>query len=337
MDDTQTSLRIVEVQEKDLALWDAFIKSSPQGTFFHTTTWTELIAATFGRRLNRCFCLRNDQPVGGFTYLDQKKLFWNLVTPTPLFPFNAPVFYQPQDEKYQKTISRYLEISIEFDRFLRKRYDYWVLDTPAMDTDLRAHIWQGAAVEPRYTYLVPLDEKGDRTENYNQTIRKKLRQADQNKVVVEETADISIIANLYQKSYLRHGLHPLLSKEMLTRFLHGANDLPQVKIYTARANGNINAFRVVLADMDTVYDLLAGSDDDSGISSAYLVHHILGQFEQTHRKFDFMGADHPWIEQFKRGFGGRLVQGFRITGHVKFPLSLIVKMQKFRQQRQRKT
>ena len=84
------------------------------------------------------------------------------------------------------------------------------------------------------------------------------------------------------------------------------------------------AGRLVVIDNMTVYDLLAGSEDKTGFGSTFLVAKILEKFAETKECFDFLGADHPQIEQFKRGFGGDLTQGFRITNKTKKPLSWII-------------
>ena len=106
--------------------------------------------------------------------------------------------------------------------------------------------------------------------------------------------------------------------------------LPNVKLFYVAAQGKIKSARLIVEDNQTIYDLLAGSDDDRGLASVYLVNHLLTTYCQSHQNFDFMGADHPEIEQFKRGFGGELRQGFRISGSVGFPLSLLVKLNEYR-------
>jgi hypothetical protein len=42
--------------------------------------------------------------------------------------------------------------------------------------------------------------------------------------------------------------------------------------------------------------------------------------------FDFLGADHEQIEHFKRGFGGELLHGFKISSQPGFPLSWLLNL-----------
>jgi len=55
-----------------------------------------------------------------------------------------------------------------------------------------------------------------------------------------------------------------------------------------------------------------------------------------YRYFDFMGADHPVIEQFKRGFGGNLCQQFRISAEPGFIFSCLIRANEFRLIRKRR-
>ena len=97
--ESRIELKIVKAATSDNALWDEFIVHSPQGTFFQSIAWSDMIAQSFNRNCKRLFCLRNNMPVGCLILYENKKLFWKVATPTPLFPFTAPSFYKPQDEQ----------------------------------------------------------------------------------------------------------------------------------------------------------------------------------------------------------------------------------------------
>ncbi len=335
MAESNSSLKVIEVQGSDSALWDNFVKNSPQGTFFHSTAWATIISNTFRRSYKKLMCVRKEQPVGGMIFFEHKKLMWKMITPTPLFPFTAPFYYPPTDEKYQKTIHMQLNISAAFEEYLHRNYDYWILDSPANSKDMRTYLWQGAVVEPRYSYVVTLDTKENLINNFNQNLRKKLKQAAKQGAAVRESEDWPLLVDLINKSYHRHGIRPNFSISALQTFLEAAFHHSQVKLFIFELDGKIRAARLVIIDADTIFDLLAGSADESGTGSAYLVNEILMQYVNSHKYFDFMGADHPQIEQFKRGFGGELVQGFRITNKVKKPLSWFITTHRYRLRKDR--
>ncbi len=213
MSESRIELKIVEAAKSDDALWDEFIAHSPQGTFFQSTTWADLIAQSFNRTCRRLFCLRNDRPVGCLIIFESKKLFWKVATPTPLFPFTAPVFYKPQDERSQKTISNYLNISSAFGKYLDENYAFWILDAPHTFQDTRSFIWQGASVTPRYTYIVTLKDKEVLYSRFNQSTRKKLKLTEREDFRMFESDDPSDLIELISKSYHRHGRYPLISRK----------------------------------------------------------------------------------------------------------------------------
>jgi hypothetical protein len=324
MSENILSLKIKEIQKSESALWNSFVANSPQGTIFHTTTWADIISRTFNRSYKIIQCLKNEQPVGGMIFFTHNKLIWRMMTPTAYFPFCAPIFYLPADEKPQKTIHNHLNITSIIEKYLRDNFDYWILDVPASSKDVRSYLWKGASVEPRYSYVVSLKKKEDIFNNFNQGIRKKLKQAENQETVITESTDTSILIDLINKSYYRHGMRPLVPEGQLKKFITGVISLDEVKLFYLELNGKIIAGRLVVIDNTTVYDLLAGSDDKTGFGSTYLVASILEKFAETKESFDFLGADHPQIEQFKRGFGGDLTQGFRITNNSKKPLSWII-------------
>jgi hypothetical protein len=328
--DIRTELKLVDVSKSEDTLWDEFVAKSPQGSVFQSTSWINLIAQSFKVSPTRLFCLRNDQPVGGLLFFETKKIFWKVATPTPLAPFTSPLLYAPEDEKTHKRISNCLNISTTFAYYMNKNLDFWILDTPYTFSDPRAFQWQGANIQPRHTYVVDLKNKENIIKNYNQSTRKKIKSAEQEDYDLFESNDPSHLINLISKSYHRHNRNPLIEDKNLTRFMKSAIMLPNVKLFYVAAQGEIKSARLIVEDIHTIYDLLAGSDEHTGSASVYLVNHLLTKYCQSHQNFDFMGADHPDIEQFKRGFGGELRQGFRISGRVGFPLSLLVKLNEYR-------
>jgi lipid II:glycine glycyltransferase (peptidoglycan interpeptide bridge formation enzyme) len=335
MAESNASLEIIEIQKSEFALWDEFVKNSPQGTFFHSTTWANIISESSGRKYKILFCIKKDQTVGGMLFFAHKKFLWRMITPIMLFPYNAPIFYQPAEEKPQRTIHHQLNISAKFENYLHQNYAYWIIDAPASNKDIRAYQWQGANVEPKYSYVVKLGNEKNLFDNFNQSVRRKLKQAEEQGIVVYESNEPETLIKLITKSYHRHGILPIFAENTFPLFLNKILELPQVKLFYSEINGKIIAARIVVVDEGTVFDLLAGSNDESGIGSAYLVSNVLEKFAASHQYFDFMGANNPQIEQFKRGFGGELVHGFRVTNKVKIPLTWLVQIYRYRLQKER--
>jgi Acetyltransferase (GNAT) domain len=326
MDEEHGSLTVSVLAGSEYALWDEFVSQSPQGTIFHTTTWANILARHFRHLYRIHMIIQNNQPLAGCLTFEHKRFGQSLITPLPLYPYSGPLFYLPQDEKPQKTVANYLRLSAIFISYLNNKYPFWILDGSYDWTDVRAFRWAGCLTEPTYTYLVDLDERQKLVERYSQSLRKKIRQAKEKSFLISTSTDPSEFIRLYIESYKRHGMTPLLSKDILYKLLPDLLGLPQVKMYNLQLKDQTVASRIIVTDRNIIYDLLTGGTNESGVASAYLLSHIIESFCAQNLQFNFLGADHPQIEQFKRSFGGYLVHGFRITRPVRFPISLLLKI-----------
>ena len=317
------SENLLILAENEYPLWNEFVQSSPQGSFFYETGWANIVSYTFDRSYKIIVRMHNDQIEAGCLVFYQEKLAQKLITPQPFFPCNGPVLSVAEESKYQKTIAHNLQTITTFIDFLNKNFDLWIMNTSPHLTDMRPFLWHNCRIDPSYTYQLSLADWPEVENNYSQSVRKKIRQAGEQGLTVEESTDRQRFIEMYIASYKRHERTPLVREKHLDKFLNMSLKLPQVKMFYASLDNQIIAGRVIVADQQFVYDLLAGSDDLTGLGSTFLVHSILSKYSGGNRVFDFMGADHPQIEEFKRGFGGRLVTSYRVTGPVKFPLSWI--------------
>ena len=317
------SEKVLILSESEYPLWNEFIRSSSQGSFFYETEWANIVSFTFDRPYEIIVRLNGDRIEAGCLVFCQEKMAQKLITPQPFYPYNGPVLTTSGETKYQKTIAHNLQILSELITFLRKNYDLWLMNTSPYIDDMRPFLWNSCRVEPTYTYQLSLGDWAETENNFSQTVRKKIRQAGENDLTVSESTDRQRFIEMYKSSYKRHDRTPLVREKELNKFLQMALKLPQIKLHYVSRGNLIIAGRVIMNDTQCIFDLLAGSDDPTGLGSTLLVHSILEHYSGRQRLFDFMGADHPQIEEFKRGFGGRLVTSYRVTGPVKFPLSWI--------------
>jgi len=320
------TLSVKTLSETEYPLWNEFVRKSPQGTFFNTTEWANLLSFSFDRDYRIIAVINNDEIISGCLVFVQQKFGYNLITPQAIYPFNGPVLTSPADAKIQKVTAVQHEVLSAIAGFLRQQYHYWILDTTYHLQDVRAFQWAGCSCEPVYSYQVNISDWETCLAGLSQSVRKKVRQAEQSQFRIEKTIYSSSFIDLYQKSYQRHGLTPLIKSQTLEKFLDMAMKLDQVTLYYLYRSEVCLAGRIVLTDTPMVYDLLAGSDDPDGLGSSYLVYNILKDSAGINQIFDFLGADHPQIEKFKRSFGGTLVHGFRLTNKPAFPLSWLIKL-----------
>jgi len=314
------------LREIEYPLWDEFVADSPQGSYFNTTQWAEILASVFKRKYQILVCYKNKQIVAGILFFVNKKFMFKMITPVALYPYNGPIFYRPVDEKYQKTINNQLEILKRIITFLKKHFTFFVLNTSFLLQDMRAFQWAECSVEPIFNYIIDLEKNGNLSTRYNQSVRKKIRQAETLNPEIIESEDFNTLIDLYIASYRRHKVKPLISEKELFHFFKKAISLAQIRLFYVKLDGKITSGRVIVIDKNTVFDLLAGGVDTRGLGATYLLNYILQNVAAGHKYFDFLGAAHEQVEQFKRGFGGDLLHGFRISSPAKFPISNLVRI-----------
>jgi len=269
--------------------------------------------------------IQNHQWLAGCLTFERRRFGQSLITPLPLYPYSGPLFYLPQDEKPQKTIANYHKLSTIFINYLNHKYLFWQLIGSYQWTDVRSFQWAGCSIEPSYTYLVDLDELPKMEERLSGSLRKKIRQAKEKSYMISISTYPTEFMRLYIESYKRHHMKPWIPAGILSGLLPDLLALPQVKMYYLQSQHQVITGRIIVTDYNMIYDLLTGGADESGQASAYLLSHIFESYCSQNLKVNFLGADHPQIEQFKRSFGGYLVHGFRITRLVRLPGSLLLR------------
>jgi len=329
-------LEVKTLSEDEYPLWNAFVLNAPQGTFFHQSAWTEIISLATGRPLRIIVCKRGEDILAGLILFDNLKWGLNMATPVPLIPFNGPLLGVMDQAGEHKVIARTLQYSELFVRFLTKYYDFWILDTGFGFHDIRSFQWAGCKLEPVYTYQKKMAAGIELEDTYNQSLRRKIKESEDLGISVKQVDYTEKFLDLYQKSYNRHDINPPVGKAMIKKILTMIIKLPQIKLFVAELENKILAGRVILEDQNAIYDLMAGGDDPTGLGATYTVHTVLSKYAKTEKHFDFMGAGHPGVEQFKRSFGGKLELGFRLTGKVRFPLSFLINMRNANLTRRRK-
>ncbi len=336
MDEDLRSLTVSVLPEQDYAHWDEFVAQSPQGTFFHTTRWADILSRHFQRPYRILLIYWHNQAAAGCLVFEHNRFGKSLITPLALYPYSGPIFYNPQNEKPQKTIADYAKLNSTLITYLNRVYPLWILESSYLLTDLRAFQWANCTIEPAYTYLLDLDDRDKMAERFSSSLRKKIRQAREMPFQVMAATDPAEFIKLYLASYQRHGLTTLIPAGTLHNLLPDLLALPQVKMYYLQLQNQTVNGRIIVVDRNMIYDLLTGGTDESGLASAYLLAHIFESYCAQDFKVNFLGADHPQIEQFKRSFGGQLVHGFRITRPLRFPFSSIFKIRKAFLSRKRK-
>ncbi len=161
------------------------------------------------------------------------------------------------------------------------------------------------------TVRIPIDTIDPTWREFSQSLRRKIRRAEDAMLVCTTSDDLSIIAGMHEESYARHGMRPPVATTQLAAWLSMLQEERLITQYVARdGDGRARAARVVMCDGDTVYDWMAGMGAGSvhAAASHWLVWEIMRlHAERGMRIFDFMGANTVGVSDFKFLFGGSVV------------------------------
>ena len=175
-------------------------------------------------------------------------------------------------------------------------------------TVFRSRKWM---LQSRLNRCLQLEDSESLWNGYSQSLRRKLRRAEDSGLRLDTDPPVQLLAECYGKSYQRHGVKPPISVDHMQAWLTTLRKQGILDLYAAkRADGRCVATRAMIRDGDTLYDWLAGSDPPLAPSgSHWLLHVLLSRYlDAGCRRFDFMGANTPGVSDFKRSFGGLHVE-----------------------------
>jgi len=318
------------LNENDYPLWDSFVESSPQGTFFNSTRWAKLLSRIFERPFHIVVAKNDERIISGMLLFEHGRFGYRLSTNIPFYPYSGPLFAAPIDEKPQKTIARQLESGRTLAAFLAGNFAFYQFRSHFNYIDLRAFQWTGHKIQPHYTYLLPLSADGRQETRFSQSVRRKCKKAREQGAQIIESVDADTIANLYGLSYSHHGISPPVSETKIGALAREITGWPQACIRAVKINDSIKACRVIIKSGSSAFDCIAGSDHSDADAATWLLVRMLGELSNDCAQFDFLGAGHPQVEQFKRGFGGELKCGFEVENIPGFPLNALLKLQRYK-------
>ena len=202
--------RIIEIlylEKEDFPLWDEFVKSSPQGTFFCSISWLQILEKVYNRHLKILVCKRNNAIIAGIPFFENKRLFWKMITPVFLLPCDGPLFYFSPDSKPQKIIADQINFLEGMLKHLKKDYDLIQLKTHRSINDLRAFTWNDFQIEPEHTYICKLENEQAIISRFNQSLRKKIQKSKDQNFEIISSKDVKVFTDLYFSSYKRHKIN----------------------------------------------------------------------------------------------------------------------------------
>lgn len=284
---------------QDSRIWDDLQASAPDATVFSSGRWLRMTAEQFGREPLGVVLMRDGEPVAGIPLLTTRKSILRLSTTVPITLYagwTAAKHLHPSDPAIMHLLQ-----SVE------RRCHYISLTVDHARAPLQQFRDRGWHLHMRHTRKLILDDPEGMWEDYSQSLRRKIRRAEESGLSIEQDPSVRTLADCYGESYQRHGITPPIPQESIEQWLTELRREGLIASYAAiRADGRCAASRVLIRDGDVLYDWLAGSNPTLAASASHwLLHSLLKHYAgEGVRVFDFMGSNTPGVSDFKRSFGG---------------------------------
>ncbi len=291
--------------------WDAYVRSHPSGTVFHTTGWLGALSDD----LNVFVDEEAGEILGGMALATTRRYGLTSYHIPPYTPYGGPLFGNERTG-YRREGSRY-------DAFIQAIFvavgpaGHLDFVLPSTDQDLLPYRWSGFEIGVGVTYHIPdggaaLPERiasGTRGQ-----LKKLLRLLQSGEVAAtwddRRDAVLELQAGLARrKSFDHHG-------RGLVRLLESAEPATfRSLVLSAEREGDL-AGCICARDENRYYNLIAATRDELtgeyrhiGVLMYYL---MIRDSLESDRTFDFEGSSIPGVARFYRQMGGEQVPTYRL-------------------------
>ena len=313
-------IKITESLDKDE--WDKFVINNPRASVFQTANMAEVYKSSAKYEPISIAAVNEHANEVLATLLvvikNEKNGFLGS------FSTHSSIRGGPLFDDSKKGISAASELIKYYDKKIRKKslYSriYNLYNVPQLSSVLCNHNYK---FERYLNYLIDLNRPKDKIwQDMNRSRRKRIKKTKKAGVMIEEVdcdSLIPVVYNLIRGTYIKARI-PLLDVTLLKSAFTVLYPKNMIKIFMAKYNGEYIAAQVRLFYNGRIYAWYSGASQSSLKLDPIplLIWHVLESgSEKGYHTFDFGGAgtnnEVPGIRDFKRQFGGKLVNYGRYT------------------------
>jgi len=208
---------VTELTPGDLAQWDALVDHSVHGTIFHKTGWLDACARSLGKQVKIFGCFQNGSLVGGCSLFLEKTMGGVLSvaqSTCTMTTYGGVVLSSPPTASVQKQESFSRNIIESLIQCLNKEHFYLIsiVNSPEF-LDIRPFTMNGWKSYVLYTYY--FDLRGEIESRFDSEVKRKIRKAEKNGIIIETSSDISNYYNLLCETYARKNSEPPAPKRLI--------------------------------------------------------------------------------------------------------------------------
>lgn len=125
-----------------------------------------------------------------------------------------------------------------------------------------------------------------------------------------QPASPEMVADWSCQAYEQSGRRPPFDRQRLVSLVTQLSSCGLAELHRVESDSGVQGAVAILVDDDRGYYWLAGSEP--GAAMTVLLGHVFEGLVERGLGFDFLGANTPSIAEFKRRFGGSLVEHFHL-------------------------
>ena len=306
--DTPTHYTISHGSLNDKALidrWEAFRTQSPQNSLFSSITFAHGVREFAGYEPQIIVVSNSKQDIAGILAYSKQKGPFQIATVPPFTSFSSLVTTTPLQSVATSEAGTPYTLLLHR---LRELFDHILLHHHPSLQDVRLFQWASWKASPRYTYHIDLTvDPSHLGANWSASTKRTFKKHASAFSFKETPSAADAVIDLLKASYGRHGRPLPLPSDQLSGFISHLQQAGMVRIFTLTSAKSTSptAGIALLHDKEVAYYWLAGSIP--GHSMTVLLGHLLPMLaSEGIRLFDFVGANTPYIAEFKRRFGPTL-------------------------------
>jgi len=304
-----SNIEVRELKKEDYGLWDELVKKSPHGTVFHNSNWLTTCSDLLNKKLIIYGCFKGDRLVGGCSLFIREKAFLKKATSTiRMTPYGGIVLEQLPSGKVRKQEQEYNNIIKSLREFALEHYDYIQLVNSPDFIDVRPFTWNGWDSRVQYAYY--LDLNTDIKKTCSRDIKREIKIAIKNGIIVKKLSDISLFYDLFSMTFMRQNLKPPVTKNFFEKIIQllDAKQLGEMWIAETPTGKAVSA-QIILFDNKRAYTWATGSHRDLGRTSVWplLFYTITQDLKGRFKEINLMSGNVQRLAEFITGFNPRLV------------------------------
>ncbi len=292
--------------------WDAFVKTAPHGTLYHTSHWLEQAGRLGGTSPAIWAVYKGSALIGGCVFQEETDGERPAGVLGPCTQYNGLLVNHLNTMKPYRHERALNGIVAALTREFIKHYRSVTVVNSHHVRDIRPFLWSGWKVSPRYTYVWNTGSPQKLLTPMHGDARRQIRIA-QGKIEIKRSVRCSEVLRLWRLSFKKKGLKVRLKDEDLERCFGALAIEGMAEAYLAVSDAVPVAGLTILKYKEEIYLWFNGLDPRHRSSGGhtYLLWHVMNRHRNDSRHMDLCGGDIPEVAMYKASLGAVLTSHFQ--------------------------